>query len=92
MVSTVALNTAARGGRGDARRTLAVCDLLLDDRDDMVVKALSWALRALAVREPRQVAQYVEARKDKLAARVLREVHNKLTSGLKNPAPMRNAQ
>jgi 3-methyladenine DNA glycosylase AlkD len=30
--------------------TLEVCRALIDDRDDMVVKALSWALRELANR------------------------------------------
>ncbi len=44
LVSTVPLNLPARGAhasRGDAPRTLAICALLVDDRDDMVVKALS---------------------------------------------------
>jgi len=86
LVSTVALNTAARGGTGDVKRTLAMCDQLLDDRADMVVKALSWALRALAVREPARVLAYIELHEDRLAARVLREVRNKLRTGLKNPA------
>ena len=43
LVSTVPLNVKARGGRGDARRTLRICTLLIGDRDEMVVKALSWA-------------------------------------------------
>lgn len=54
-VSTVPLNMKSRGGIGDPQRTLAVCDLLIADRDDMVVKALSWALRELAEREPVRV-------------------------------------
>src|SRR6266404_3775927 len=41
LVATVELN---RSPRGDARRTLRVCRMLMADRDDMVVKALSWAL------------------------------------------------
>ena len=45
LVATVPLNVAAQGGTGDATRTLRVCELLVDDRDDMVVKAMSWALR-----------------------------------------------
>jgi 3-methyladenine DNA glycosylase AlkD len=45
LVSTVPLNSKARGGKGDSKRTLAVCASLVADRDDMVVKALSWALR-----------------------------------------------
>jgi 3-methyladenine DNA glycosylase AlkD len=85
LVATVALNIEARGGTGDARRTLLICDLLIDDRDDMVVKALSWALRALAPREPACVRNYIETHDARLAARVKREVRNKLTTGLKNP-------
>lgn len=85
LVSTVPLNLRPRGGRGDAPRTLAVCELLLDDREDMVVKALSWALRALAVRDPDAVASFVEQYEERLAARVKREVRNKLRTGLKNP-------
>ena len=54
-------------------------------RDDMVVKALSWAPRALAVRQPRAVDRYLRTHADRLAPRVLREVRNKLTTGLKNP-------
>lgn len=85
LVSTVALNCTARGGAGDARRTLAVCDMLKGDRDDMVVKAMSWALRALAVKAPGDVRRYVEQHADTLHPRVTREVTNKLTTGLKNP-------
>ena len=47
MVCTVCLNRKSLGGYGDPDRTLAVCRLLVGDRDDMVVKALSWALREL---------------------------------------------
>src|SRR5258705_10810535 len=52
LVSTVPLNNKARGGRGDRRRTLQVCSMLINDRDDMVVKAMSWSLRELAKRDP----------------------------------------
>jgi 3-methyladenine DNA glycosylase AlkD len=85
LVSTVPLNNSARGGQGDAKRTLAVCDYLRSDRDDMVVKAMSWALRELAKKEPRRVAAYLHKHRDELAPRVLREVSNKLHTGLKNP-------
>jgi 3-methyladenine DNA glycosylase AlkD len=84
LVSTVPLNVKAHGGRGDARRTLAVCRLLLEDRDDMVVKAMSWALRALSVRQPRVVADFVRRQDHVLARRVVREVRNKLRTGRKD--------
>jgi len=85
LVSTVPLNNKTRGGRGDTRRTLAVCRLLVNDADDMVVKALSWALRELAKRDPQAVRAFLAEHEPVLAKRVLREVKNKLTTGLKNP-------
>jgi len=85
LVSTVALNCTARGGAGDTKRTLAVCDLLLADREDMVVKALSWALRELASKDAASVRRYLTAHEDGMAARVRREVRNKLELGRKNP-------
>jgi 3-methyladenine DNA glycosylase AlkD len=85
LVSTVALNMRSRGGRGDVPRTLAVCRLLVADPDDMVVKAMSWALRQLVVHDPEAVRAFLRAHDDVLAARVKREVTNKLTTGLKNP-------
>lgn len=83
LVSTVPLNSAA--GRGDARRTLRVCRMLEADRDPMVVKALSWALRVLSKRDPEAVRAHLAARSGALAALVRREVRNKLETGLKNP-------
>lgn len=85
LVSTVPLNSKSRGGSGEPQRTLEICRLLERDRDPMVVKALSWALRELAKREPRAVREYVAKRKDVLPALVVREVKNKLRTGLKNP-------
>jgi 3-methyladenine DNA glycosylase AlkD len=79
------LNVKARGGIGDAGRTLAVCSLLIDDRDEMVVKAMSWALRALATRDAKAVERFMAANDSRLSARVRREVGAKLTTGRKNP-------
>ena len=84
LVSTIALNNKARGGTGDTARTLAVCDLLVHDREDMIVKAMSWALRELAKRDPVAVEKYIAENEKNLAARVLREVRTKLKTGLKN--------
>jgi 3-methyladenine DNA glycosylase AlkD len=85
LVSTVALNIRVDGGYGDAPRTLTVCRMLVDDYEDMVVKALSWALRALTVHEPEAVRSFLAEFEPVLAARVKREVRNKLATGLKNP-------
>jgi len=85
VVSTIPLNNKTRGGQGDATRTLAICTLVVHDRDDMVVKALSWALRELAKRDRRAVEEFLKKNRKALAPRVVREVVNKLTTGLKNP-------
>jgi len=85
LVSTVPLNVKARGGQGDAPRTLRICRLLIDDRDEMVVKAMSWALRALVGRDPDAVRQFVEKNEARLPAMVRREVRRKLATGRKNP-------
>ncbi|MEM7417491.1 MAG: DNA alkylation repair protein [Gemmatimonadota bacterium] len=85
LVSTVALNNRARGGSGDTARTLLVCRTLIADRDDMVEKAMSWALRSLIHWDRTAVEAFVRDHDDGLGRRVVREVRNKLESGLKNP-------
>lgn len=90
LVSTTALNKKrAPGGKGDAARTLVLCELLAPDRDDMVVKAVSWALRTLAARDPDAVRGFLDAHEDALATRVLREVRHKLKTGVKSPRRVR---
>ncbi len=84
LVATVPLNVRAQGGKGDSRRTLRICRELLADSDDMVVKALSWALRALSERDPGAVRRFVETHQNQLALRALRELRNKLRTGRKS--------
>jgi 3-methyladenine DNA glycosylase AlkD len=91
LVSTVPLNSRAHGGAGDSRRTLRVCRLLEADREPMVVKAVSWALRELAKRDPASVRGFLAERSGVLAPLVRREVRNKLDTGLKNPGRRRAA-
>lgn len=85
LVSTVALNQKSDGGAGDPRRTLRVCRGLVGDRDDMVEKAMSWALRQLSVTHPEEVRRFLDQHGQALAARVRREVDHKLRTGLKSP-------
>ena len=84
LVSTVPLNLRSRGGTGDTTRTLDICGRLVADRDDMVVKALSWALRQLVVWDAEAVRGFLEDNDDVVAARVRREVRSKLDTGLKH--------
>ncbi len=85
LVSTVALNMRSHGGHGDVERTLTVCRMLVTDGEDMIVKAMSWALRELIPHDPTAVQAFLAEYDAELAARVKREVNNKLTTGLKNP-------
>lgn len=83
LVATVPLNSKSRGGAGDAIRTLDICGRLLSDRNFMVVKALSWALRALAKRDPSSVEEFLAEEGQRMPALVRREVMNKLKYGTK---------
>jgi 3-methyladenine DNA glycosylase AlkD len=85
LVSTVPLNLRSRGGTGDPARTLDICRRLAADRDDMVVKALSWALRELVIWDPGAVRGFLGSQGDALAPRVRREVRSKLDTGRKHP-------
>lgn len=85
LASTIPLARRHSGEEKDTDRALAVCSLLIADRDDMVVKAMSWALREVARQDPSAATGFINANRDVLAPRVLREVGNKLQTGLKNP-------
>ena len=84
LVSTVALNVRSHGGQGDVSRTLRVCRVLVQDHDEMVAKAMSWALRELVVHDAAAVRAFLDEYDAVLTARVKREVKNKLQTGLKN--------
>lgn len=85
LVSTVAFNIRSQGGKGDVPRTLTICRMLVADHEDMVVKALSWALRQLVYFDPNAVEGFIQEHEAVLAGRVKREVGRKLRTGLKNP-------
>lgn len=73
--------TVSRAG-GATASVLRICSMLASDRDDMVVKALSWALRELTKTDKRAVQAFL--RTHDVAARVRREVTHKLVTGKKN--------
>jgi 3-methyladenine DNA glycosylase AlkD len=79
LVATVGLNART----GDPARTFAVCRALAADRDDMVQKALSWALRFLSQRDKPAVEAFMTEMGETLPARVRREVAVKLRTGRK---------
>jgi len=87
LVSTVPLNLRARGGTGDVERTLRICKMLVSDYDDMVVKAMSWALRELSKSDKQAVIEFLNENTSVLHSKVKREVKTKLTTGKKNGMP-----
>ena len=84
VVSTVALNTKSRGGTGDPERTFMICEPLLDDGEVMVQKAISWALRELVPWDRNAVERFLVENRERISARVMREVTKKLETGKKN--------
>jgi 3-methyladenine DNA glycosylase AlkD len=83
LVATVGLNGSLRGG--DANRTFPLCLALAADHDDMVEKAVSWALRYLSQKDRAAVVRFMAEHGAAFGARVRREVRNKLDTGLKTP-------
>jgi len=84
LVSAAILNLRAAGGTGDTDRTLDICERLVADRDDMVVKALSWALRSLVEWDPDAVRGFLAVHGTQVPARARRETTHKLETGRKS--------
>jgi 3-methyladenine DNA glycosylase AlkD len=83
LVSTVGLNR----GRKDASfpvLTLELIDQVKEERHPMITKALSWTLRVMGKGHPDEVTAYLEENRDTLASHVVREVSNKLKTGVKS--------
>jgi 3-methyladenine DNA glycosylase AlkD len=86
-----AFQRASLRARSPVTPSVRVCALLVNDRHDHVVKALSWALRNLSSRDRALVERFVREHETRLAARVKREVVRKLTTGTKNKSKRRTA-
>ena len=84
VVATVPLNSKTHGGTGDAERTLMVCGALAADKEVMVQKAISWALRKLVPWDKKAVVGFLARNEQALSALVLREVSRKVKTGKKN--------
>jgi 3-methyladenine DNA glycosylase AlkD len=84
VVCTIPLNLRSRGGSGDTKKTLMICEQVINDRDKLVVKALSWALRELSKRDRTAVENFIQQNRERLHSLVFREVSAKLETGRKN--------
>ncbi len=81
LVASVYLNT---GGTEYGEWTLSQVDRLIDERDPMITKAISWSLRQMTRHQASIVEAYVDRRADRMAALPRREVRNKLRTGRKS--------
>jgi len=81
IVASVHLN---RDGSTYGGWTLGQLDRVLDERDPMITKAVSWALRQMTRHQASDVAAYLESRGERIASLPRREVRNKLMTGRKS--------
>jgi 3-methyladenine DNA glycosylase AlkD len=83
LVATTPIN---RGHKGITipDLTLRLVDKVKAERHPMITKAVSWALRGLTKVHPAQVISYLKKNRVALAPLVVREVENKLRTGLKS--------
>ncbi|MCP4536215.1 MAG: DNA alkylation repair protein [Chloroflexi bacterium] len=85
-LALVPLARINRGKMGDTfpDLTLQLVDRVKEERHPMITKVISWVLRELTKTHRDQVAAYLEENRDTLAKHVIREVDNKLRTGLKS--------
>ena len=83
LVATVRINRGQLGPTIPCL-TLQLIDRAVSERHPMITKAVSWALRELVRRHRDQVTRYVESNRQVLARHIVREVSNKLRTGLKS--------
>jgi 3-methyladenine DNA glycosylase AlkD len=85
----LALVPLARINRGELGFTVPglafqLIDRVKEERHPMITKAVSWVLRETTKTHRDAVAVYVEENRDVLAGHIVREVENKLRTGLKS--------
>lgn len=81
LVACVPLN---RDGSSFGEWTLAQVDRVIDERDPLMTKAVSWVLRQMTRHQAAEVRAYLEKRGERIAALARREVRNKLRTGRKS--------
>lgn len=76
LVSTIYLH-------GDIDRMLKYCQLLIDDQEDTIIKAISWVLREALRYDQTAVINFLSKNDEKLAPRIKLEVGIKLENMMK---------
>ena len=67
-----------------ARLAFTVLDRSIDDRDQLITKAVSWLLRSMTTHHADAVADYLSTRGDRVPAIAVRETNTKLRTGRKS--------
>jgi 3-methyladenine DNA glycosylase AlkD len=83
LVSTIALSRLGQSDQVPA--IIEICTLAVPDRDPLVVKALSWALREFSKSRAKEAQAFLAQHSSGLASLVTREVRCKIATGLKAP-------
>lgn len=76
LISTIYLH-------GDIERMLKYCQVLVEDQDDTIIKAISWVLREAIRYDQTAVLDFLAKNEEKLAPRIKLEVGIKLESKMK---------
>ncbi len=84
-IMIVAMVPALRKGHGDVDRYLEILSEYKDSRHKMITKAVSWALREATKSHPDKIKTFIRKHQSGLHPLILREVRNKLQTGMKNP-------
>lgn len=63
---------------------MMICEKVIHDRENMIVKALSWALRELSKSDKPAVEKFMEKYDSQMAGLARREIYTKLETGRKN--------
>ena len=83
--SAVALIIPARKGKF-LNEIIAIADILLLDKDDLVQKGYGWMLKASSEAHQKEVFEYVMKNKDKMSRTALRYAIEKMPKNLKTKA------
>lgn len=70
---------------GDVNRMLRYSSKMVDDKGDLIVKALAWVLQEAARYDPHAVENFLMTHEDRLNIKIKQEVQKSLQFMLKNP-------
>lgn len=67
------------GGKQFPNQTLAICRILISDKEIMVTKAIGWALREISKKSPDLVFNFLKTNKKYISERLIKESSEKLS-------------